>query len=181
MLGIGAFNRNQPDEAEKYLLESEQILRQTLGDQNGYLVNNLDRQAAALYQKNDLRAAEAKAREAIAVAQAVTTDKGILWAVPVQTLGDILTKAGRAREGEDCYRQSLSSFEGQSTKNYYTIANLKLSLSRALLAQHRLPEAERVALEARDEASQHLGDESPVTKSAEDNLLKISEKRGARH
>jgi serine/threonine protein kinase len=63
MLGVAAMNRNNLDEAEKYLAEGEQIYRQTLGDMNPYLRFTVDRHAAALLRKNDLKQAEDKARE----------------------------------------------------------------------------------------------------------------------
>lgn len=93
-------------------------------------------------------------------------------------LGDILIKTGRAREGEDYYRQALAIYERQPTKNYLFIAQLKIRLSQYLLAQNRLPEAERIAVKAQDEARQHLGEQSPLTKVAADNLIKIYEKQG---
>lgn len=178
MMGAAALNRNQPNEAEKYLLESEQILRETLGESNIYRASTLDRQAAALFLKNDLKAAEEKARESLLVFQKSSPGNKLGWATPMWTLGDILTKAGRAREGEDYYRQALVIYEQQSPKNYNFIATLKIRLSQSLLVQNRLAEAEPVALEARAEANQHLGEQSPLTKAATDNLIKIYEKQG---
>jgi eukaryotic-like serine/threonine-protein kinase len=176
-LGVAASNKNQPDEADKYLLEGELIYRQTLGDSNPYLASALERHAAALMLKNDLKAAEKKARESLAMYQNLSSNKAGI-ARPAGTLGDILVKAGRAREGEGYYRQALAVYEQQATKNHLVIAQLKIRLSQSLLAQNRRAEAEALALEARDEAIQNLGQESPLTKAATENLSTIYEKQG---
>jgi eukaryotic-like serine/threonine-protein kinase len=177
MLGIAALKRNQPNEAVKHLVESEQILRETLGDDNPYLARTLERQAAALSLKNDLQAAEKKARESLAISQKQSTNN-VVAATPAWTLGDILVKAGRVREGEDYYRQALAIHERQATKIHPLIVQLKIRLSQFLLAQNRLDEAERITLEARAEADQHLGEQNPLTKAATDILIKIYEKQG---
>ena len=64
MLGICALKKKEADAAEKFLLEGEQVYRQTLGDRNFYLTFNLQGQANALSLKNDLEGAIKKAREA---------------------------------------------------------------------------------------------------------------------
>jgi serine/threonine-protein kinase len=177
-LGAAALSRNRPDEAQKYLLESEQILRHTLGDKNVYLSGNLVGQAFAFSQKYELPAAEEKARAALAMCRDFSPDNKLPWVTPMWTLADVLTKAGRVREGEDYYRQALTIDEEQTTKNYLFIAQLKIRLGQSLLAQNRLPEAERVALEARGDVTRDLGEQHPLLKAATDLLLKIYEKQG---
>ncbi|HEX8137184.1 MAG TPA: serine/threonine-protein kinase [Pyrinomonadaceae bacterium] len=177
MLGVAALNQGRLDEADKYLLESEGVLRHTLGDQNGYLAQNLDRQAALRFRRNDLKAAEEKARQSLTVSQAFSPHNNLLWAAPMWTLGDILMKGGRAREAEDYYRQALAIFDQQAKKNYTYLVSVKIRLSQSLVAQGRLPEAGQVAREARDDAQPNLGAESPLTKAATDNLAAIYEKQ----
>jgi serine/threonine protein kinase len=178
LLGAAANIRHQPDEAEKYLLEGEKIFRAALGDRNIYVSYNLYRQAVALSQKNDFKAAEAKARESLAVVRDFSPDSRLVWAPPIWTLGDVLIKAGRAREGEDYLRQALAIYKQQDTKNYFNIATLKIDLSQFLLSQNRLAEAEQMAVEARDEVRQNLGETHPLLKTAANNLNKIFEKEG---
>jgi serine/threonine protein kinase len=178
MLGIAALNQNRLDEAERYLLESERIFRQTLGDANSYLVYNLDRQAAVWYKKNNLKAAEEKSRESVAMAQEFSPHNKLSWAGSLLTLGDIVTKAGRFKEGEDYYRQVLATYEAQATKNFATIVSVKIHLSQSLLAQNRLADAEQIALEAHDEAGQNLDGQNPTLKATTENLIKIYEKQG---
>lgn len=178
MLGVAALNRDQPNEAEKYLAESEQILRQTLGGKNIYLVTNLDYQASALAVQGDFKPAEEKARECLALCQEISPQNKLPWAGPLRTLGNILTVAGQAKEGEDYYREALGICERQATRNFSLIVPLKIQLCHLLLAQRRLTEAENLAFEAQTEAQRHFDEQDPVRKAAASNLIQIYRKQG---
>ncbi|PYK24481.1 MAG: hypothetical protein DME59_13280 [Verrucomicrobia bacterium] len=179
-LGAAAMIKRQFDEAQEFLQEGEQIFREILGDKSSYLVANLSRQAAVLLEKNDLNAAEAKAREALTMARDCSPEQSLWWAMPVNTLGKILIKSGRAREGEDYLRQALAILEEQTTKNYFDIGNLEIDLSQFLLAQNRPAEAEQMAVQAREDVLRNLGAQHPLMKSATRNLITIYEKEGKR-
>ena len=75
-----------------------------MGDKIFFLAGNLNYQATRLLLKNDLKAAEEKALESLRMVRESLPNNKILWAWPMQTVGSILIKAGRAREGEDYYR-----------------------------------------------------------------------------
>jgi len=177
-LGAALTMQRQFDEAEKYLIEGERVYRETLGDKSFYLSANLNRQAILFSEKNDLKAAEEKARESLAVARDFSPENRVLWAGPMATLGKVLIKRGQVRQGEDYLRQALTIHNQQTTKNYFNIGNLKIDLSQFLLAQNRWPEAEKLALEAYNETKQNLGDQHPASKATRDNLNKIYEKEG---
>ena len=177
-LGAALTMQRQFDEAEKYLIEGERVYRETLGDKSFYLSANLNRQAILFSEKNDLKAAEEKARESLAVARDFSPENRVLWAGPMATLGKVLIKRGQVRQGEDYLRQALAIHNQQTTKNYFNIGNLKIDLSQFLLAQNRWPEAEKLALEAYNETKQNLGDQHPASKAAADNLNKMYQKRG---
>ena len=177
-LGFVATNKNRLDEAEKYLLESEQILRQTLGEKNNYLCGAIMQQANVLLRKNDLVAAEKKAQESLAMIKAFSPDNKLPWVRAIVALGDISVKAGRPREGEDYFRQVLAIYEQQSPKNILLIAPLKIKLSQLLLGQNRLPEAENIALQAHEEVRKNLGEQNPLMKTTANNLIAIYEKQG---
>jgi tetratricopeptide (TPR) repeat protein/predicted Ser/Thr protein kinase len=179
-LGAAAMIKRQFDEAQKFLQEGEQIFREILGDKSSYLVANLSRQAAVLLEKNDLNAAEAKAREALKMARDCSPEQSLWWEAPVAALGKILIKSGRAREGEDYLRQALAILEEQTTKNYFDIGNLKIDLSQFLLAENRLAEAEQMAIGAREDVLRNLGPQHPLMKSVTRNLMTIYEKEGKR-
>ena len=177
-LGAALTMQRQFDEAEKYLIEGERVYRETLGDKSFYLSANLNRQAILFSEKNDLKAAEEKARESLAVARDFSPENRVLWAGPMATLGKVLIKRGQVRQGEDYLRQALAIHNQQTAKNYFNIGNLKIDLSQFLLAQNRWPEAEKLALEAYNETKQNLGDQHPASKATRDNLNKIYEKEG---
>jgi serine/threonine-protein kinase len=177
LLGVGASNRNQPDEALRFLIESEQIYRQTLGDENIYIASNLSQQATALLQKNDLEGAEKKTRQSLVIYRNLFPGGNLLSANELTQLGKILTKEGRATEGEDSLRQALAILEAKATKAYDYIVLAKISLSQCLLAQRRYAEAEKIALEAKQEVSQNLGPQSPLLKATTSNLAKIYEQQ----
>lgn len=172
-LGIVSMRRNRLDDAGKYLLEAERILRQTIGDHNFYLASCLNQQATLLLRRNQLQDAEKRAFESLRMTQESVPDNRLLWAAPMQTLGAILMKTDRVREGEDYYRQALVAYQEQPTRNYNLIVMLKVRFSQALQALHRTPEATQVASEAVKEAEQHFGADSALAKTASDNLAAI--------
>jgi len=178
MLGVAALNRDQPNEAEKYLKESEQVLRRTLGDRNLYVVTNLDYQAAALAVAGSFKPAEEKARECVALSRVVSPDNKLPWAGPLRTLGNILTLAGQTKEGEENYREALIICEREPTRNFSLIVPMKIQLCHLLLAERRLTEAENLAFEAQNEAQQHFNEEDPVRKAAAKNLIAIYKRQG---
>ena len=153
-------------------------MRQTLGNKNIYLVTNLDYQAAAFAVQGDLKPAEDKARECLALCQEVSPQNKLPWAGPLRTLGNILALAGQAKEGEDYYREALGICERQATRNFSLIVPLKIQLCHLLLAQQRLTEAENLAFEAQAEAQQHFHEQDPVRKAAASNLIEIYRKQG---
>jgi serine/threonine-protein kinase len=177
-LGFVATNKNRLDEAEKYLLESEQILRKTLGEKNNYLCGAIMQQANVLLRKNNPVAAEKKARESLAMIKAFSPDNKLPWVRVLLVLGDISVKVGHAPEGVDYFRQALAIYEQQSPKNFLAIAPLKVKLSQLLVSRHHLSEAEHIALQAQEEVRQNLGEQHPLMKTTAHNLIQIYEKRG---
>ena len=180
-LGIAAMQRNQLEEAGQHLLESEQFLRQTLGDRNRYLALTLERQAAAFLLQGNLARAEAKAREALAMAQAYSPEIKLPRASPFMTLGDVLSRTPRLQEAEVCYRQALAIHEQQPTANHPAIVSLKIRLSKLLLERGGWAEAKTLAQEAWDEAVQNFGDHSPESQAAQEHLLQVSAATGNWH
>jgi len=178
MLGVAALNRDQPNEAEKYLKESEQVLRRTLGDRNLYVVTNLDYQAAALAVAGNFKPAEEKARECVALSRVVSPNNKLPWAGPLRTLGNILTLAGQTKEGEENYREALMICEREQTRNFSLIVPMKIQLCHLLLAERRLTEAENLAFEAQNEAQQHFDEQDPVRKAAAKILIQIYKRQG---
>ena len=170
--------RKQLDQVEADLLEGERILRGTLGDTNTYLAWNLNQQAALSLARNDLESAERRAREALEMFESVSATSSFPVAYAVWTLGDVLLKADRANEAEECHRRALSICEHESVRNHSWIARIRSALSRSLVAQRRLDEAEQLATEALEEARQQFGEEHLATKTAAAALANINRARG---
>ncbi len=102
-LGAALTMQRQFDEAEKYLIEGERVYRETLGDKSFYLSANLNRQAILFSEKNDLKAAEEKARESLAVARDFSPENRVLCAGPMATLGKVLIKTGAGSPGRGLF------------------------------------------------------------------------------
>lgn len=176
LLAVNLINRNAIDEAQKELIEGERILRESLGSNNNYLANNLNQQSILLLQKSEFNSAENVARESLKMFDRIYAPGSFFSTRTLVSLGTILTKTGRLKEGETELRKALKIYEQQTAKNFALMIPNKIALSENLLLQRRIAEAEKIAQEAFSEAQQNLGDQSPITKAAKTNLVKIQGK-----
>jgi serine/threonine-protein kinase len=173
------YNRkNQPDQALEFLLESEWIYRQTLGDKNRYLAFNLQHQAIALSLQKNFTAAEPKARQQLAIYLEVVPENKLVAAIPKSVLGIVLVGNKRFDEAEDYLRKGLQGLEQSPVKNHFINVQATIALSQCLLNQNRLLEAEQFALAAHAEARQNLGEQNPFVEIAAASLAKIYERQG---
>jgi len=178
LLAVNLINRNAIDEAQKELVEGEIILRESLGDNNYYLANNLNQQSILLLEKSEFKAAEKLAQASLIMFDRIYSPGSLFSTRTLVNLGTILTKSGRLKEGETEFKKALRIYEQQATKNFALIIPNKIALGENLLSQNRIAEAEKLALETLSEAQQNLGEQSPITKTAITNLVKIYEKQG---
>jgi len=170
--------RNLPDQALEFLLESERIYRQTLGDKNRYLAFNLQHQAIALSLQKNFSAAEPKARQQLAIYLEVVPENKLVAAIPKSVLGIVLVGNKRFDEAEDYLREGLQGLERSPVKNHFINVQVTIALSQCLLNQNRLPEAEQFALAANAEARQSLGEQNPFVEIAAESLAKIHDRQG---
>jgi eukaryotic-like serine/threonine-protein kinase len=177
VLGTAELARNHLDRAQQYLVEGEQILKSTLGD-NIYLASDLMQQATVALQKKDFVRAEQKAREAVAISQRVPGVNKLAVVSAMSVLADILTKAGHFSDAEKQYRDSLTLCESQAVRNHSLSVSLKVRLSQTLLAQNRFSEAEQTALGAQEEAQKSLAKNDPLLEAISTNLTQIRTKTG---
>lgn len=177
-LSLCLINRNDLDSAESELAESEKIIKETLGDSNLYMASTLKGKANVYIAKADYKSAEKAASESLKILQQILPPDSPFSAGAMVSLGTILTKTGRASEGETFLRQALKIYETQTTKNIALIVPNKIALTENLLAQNRINEAEKMGLETISEAQQNLGEQNSVTKTAINNLAKVYEKQG---
>jgi serine/threonine protein kinase/tetratricopeptide (TPR) repeat protein len=173
------YNRkNQPDQALEFLLESERIYRQTLGDKNRYLAFNLQHQAIALSLQKNFTAAEPKARQQLAIYLEVVPENKLVAAIPNSVLGIVLVGNKRFDEAEGYLREGLQGLEQSPVKNHFINVQAEIALSQCLLNQNRLAEAEQFALAAHAEARLNLGEQNPLVRAAAESLSKIYERQG---
>ena len=166
-LGLVAMHENNLDEAERYMLESEQIYRSTIGDSNGYMGSNLDQQATLLLRKGDLQRAEEKQLAGLGIRRSLSRPSRF-WITPLTTLREISRSSGDSRMQRGHFAKpwtsSISSPRKASTRSWA----LEIRLARVLIAQNRREEARRLAREAESLAREaeslareHLGAQHP--------------------
>ena len=173
------YNRkHQPDQALEFLIESERIYRQTLGDKNRYLGFNLQHQAIALSLQKNFIAAEPKARQALAIYLEAVPGNKLVAATPKSVLGIVLAGNKRFGEAEHYLREGLQGLDQSPVKNHFISVQAKNALSQCLLNKNRHAEAEQVALAAHAEARQNLGEQNPLVKAAAESLSRIYEQQG---
>jgi len=166
LLSANLVARDDLDGAERELLESEEILRKTLGENNIYMASTFKGLANVYIKKADLAAAEKAARSSLAIYATLFTADNSFAAGSLVSLGTILSKTGRAAEGEQFLRRSLNVFDKLPAKNFTLILPAKIALVENLMIQNRLAEAETLVNEAISEAAANLGDENPLTREA---------------
>jgi serine/threonine-protein kinase len=177
ILGSAELARNHIDQAERFLVEAERILRSTLGD-SLYLANDLTTQATLAFQEKNFVKAEEKAREAVATSQRIVRVNKLAVVSNISVLANILAGAGHFADAEKQYRDGLTMCESQKVQNYNLLIALKLGLSQSLLAQNRGGEAEQIAIEARDVAQKYLGENDPMLAATLTNLTQTEAKLG---
>ncbi|MBS1795700.1 MAG: serine/threonine protein kinase [Acidobacteria bacterium] len=179
-LGEVAMNKNLLDESENYYREAEAIFRRTEGDRNQNVAMVSSRQATVAFRKADYKRAEEKIGETISIFKELFPDKSrdFVFTYSFSLMGNILTKTGRYTEAEDYFRQAIAIYEKQPKKNMPAIIRVKTDFSRCLLVQKRFAEAEKMALEAVDEAKANLPEDDISRKAAFAALAEINEKQG---
>lgn len=93
-------------------------------------------------------------------------------------LGGALLYSGEVEKGERLLREAAAEYRQLFSEPRWELGATLMLLSVAALSTNLLDEAEQVATEARDQARQNLGEESPLTKNATDNLAAAYEKQG---
>jgi serine/threonine protein kinase len=168
--------KNQLDQAQQYLDESEQILRRTLGEDPYYFAGLLLEEASLCILRKHLGCAEAKARQSLAL-RGDKQSSSVPWALTMATLGGILDAAGRSTEAEDCLRKAIAVYKTATLPLPYILPAAEVDLSQMLLKQNRLNEAEKIATEAYQIAHGSAAKLSGK-KYTTDNLRKIYQAEG---
>src|SRR5205823_1806114 len=129
-------------EAEPLIREGLEIHRKLLGNAHYLTFGTTMHLAELLYAKSDYQGAEDAAREALNICNLTLPQGNIDFAVPLTQLGLILTKTGRAPEGEKYLRQALAIRSGVLPAGHQLIATTEGALGECLNTQKRFAEAE---------------------------------------
>lgn len=162
-------------EALGALREGEAILRETLGDVSFPLADNLYRQAYTLCLKGDYAEAEPILNKSEEMFRQNFPNIKMSFANLYDARGMILTRTGRAQEGEKYNRQALELYQSLMKRGANGITLSRMHLAESLAAQKKYEEAERVLLEAYKDSSEVRGKEHFRTKDVERQLAALYE------
>lgn len=137
-------NQRHLDEALAAMQEGGEVYRRTVGENSPSYVESLSQQAWVLYLKEDYAAAGGKVEQGIEILQRIYPQGHPLYADLYKSRGRILTKMGRAQQGEEFIRQALDLYRRNMTKNNPAMIHCVIVLSDCLTAQQRYGEAEEL-------------------------------------
>jgi serine/threonine protein kinase len=137
-------NQRHLDEALAVMQEGGEIYRQTVGENSPSYVECLSQQAWILFLKEDYAAAGGKVDGGLEILQRIYPHGHPLYADLYKSRGRILTKMGKAQQGEVFIRQALDMYRRNVTKNNPALIHGIFVLSDCLTAQGRFTEAEEL-------------------------------------
>jgi serine/threonine-protein kinase len=162
-------------EAEKNLLESENIYREVSQDSSVAAVTS---DLGFLYFKHaDYRRAEVEYQTALATTRKYFPPEHPLVIAADTGLGLTLTRLGRPAEGEPYLREALESRKKTLAPDDVLILFSESSLGECLTAERRYDEAEKLLTSSYEAIKLRLGDQDPHTLESHQRLLKLQEAR----
>jgi len=176
VLGFAERTKGNFAQATEYLREGEKIYGQTLGEDNFYMEYNLQQQSAVLAVQQRWAEAEKVARRELEIARRIVPAAPAAAAAAQRDLGEILAREGKFAEAENNLREVLPSYI--AARDHAGVTEIKVTVSECLLAQQRSPEAEKFALEAREEATACSPPNSAMMTMAEKNLAAVYRSEG---
>jgi serine/threonine protein kinase/tetratricopeptide (TPR) repeat protein len=167
--------KNEFDEALTDLRESEKIALEVWGESNGDYPRSLWLEVYALCFKGDCAAAAKPLDKAEEVYNRNFPDNKAAKGNLYDARNLILTRTGRAPEGERFGRQAVEFYQSSMERGAPSITLARIHLGESLTAQKKYDEAERVLLEAYKDASEVQGAQHWRTKTAASALVKFYE------
>jgi eukaryotic-like serine/threonine-protein kinase len=177
-LGQVLMYQGKYDEALSVLAESEAVSREQWGENSFDFARSVLVQAYALCFRGDYdRARVTLDRAAGLVARNFPDDK-VTEANLHDVRGMILTRTGRAREGEAETRRATQMYQSVLVKGANGITLSRLHWAESLSAQRRYGEAELILLDAYRDASEVQGAGHLRTRQAAGELVRLYEAWG---
>jgi serine/threonine protein kinase len=166
-------NNKELDEALEYLKESEAISLDVWGENNFWYPRSLWLEVYAQCFKGECAAGEKSLDKAEALNNRYFPDNKVTKANIYDARNLILTRTGRAAEGETFGRQSVALYQSDLPRGAPSITLARVHLAENLIAQKKYEEAERILNEAYKDASEVQGAEHWRTKEVERQLTEL--------
>ena len=160
-------------EADTALREAETIFRKQQQPSGLWVGDNLRNQAISFYRQNRFAEAQTKVDETLKI---YLEDFGVHYdnyPTALITKGLILTKTGKAKEGEIILREAVKLRTDSLPKDHYWVAIANSALGECLTTQKRFPEAEPLLLESYNALLKSQGAQNPRTLLAQRRLLEL--------
>jgi serine/threonine protein kinase/Tfp pilus assembly protein PilF len=163
------------DEALAAVRESESITGPLLGEDNYYFARSLFFEAYTLALKGEYAEAERVADKLEGILNRSFPDDKISKANLYDTRAIILTRSGRAAQGEKFGRLATEMYQSSMLRGANSITIARLHWAESLTAQKKYEEAEKILLEAYKDASEVQGTQHWRAKEAAHELAKLYE------
>jgi serine/threonine protein kinase/tetratricopeptide (TPR) repeat protein len=174
-LGQVLTHQGKYDEALAVLDEGEAVSREQWGENSFDFSRSLLLRAYALCYKGDYAdAGRTLSREEELVARNFPDDK-VTEANVYDVRGMILTRTGRAREGEAAARRATELYQGVLVRGANGITLSRMHWAESLTAQRRYAEAEKLLLDAYGDANEVQGAGHLRTRQAALELVRLYE------
>ncbi len=166
------------DAALAHLRESEKLSLEIWGEDNQFYARALWLEVYALCFKGDCASAEGPLNRAGEIYNRLVPDNKVYAANIYDARNILLTRTGRAREGESFGRRAVELYESVLNRGAPGITLARINLADSLEAQKKFDEAEQVLLAAYKDAGEAQGAQHWRTKAAALALAKFYEARG---
>lgn len=166
VLGFNLIYKNEPKAAQPYLKEASELIRQHLGENEGYYMTSLVMLALAHANSGEVDVAEPLYRQAIDVGSRVEPRYRIYLGQAQAFLGILLINKGAYPEAEKLLKQSETIYRdvyGGDTN--YSVAVVKSNLGLLYFLQGDYARAEDQDRKAIDLLRQYMGPEHHLTAS----------------
>ncbi|HXG91156.1 MAG TPA: serine/threonine-protein kinase [Blastocatellia bacterium] len=169
--------KGEYDHALTVLRESEAVSLEIWGENNFDYPRSLWLEVYAFCFKGDYDKAEKSLNRAEEIYNRNFPDNKVVMANLYDARCLILTRTGRARQGEMSGRQAVELYEGSINRGAASTTLARIHLAENLTAQKKYDEAERILLEAYKDASDVQGAQHWRTKDVARELIKLYELR----
>lgn len=127
--------------AAHHLEIADQIFTSSVGDENAYTLNNRYHKANNLLKRGRTAEALALVETTIAQQKALFPKGHFTISFSQRLLGEILTRTGKEKEGEQVLRTALDFMSASVSEPNHEISFIKTTLGENLIAQNRPAEA----------------------------------------